>query len=86
MPTELRARAEESDMKKENVRIVNIGSNQTPINFMDALAILFIGLKLTDHLQDWSWVEVLAPLWAPIMLQWFMRLVVTTFFAGEEEE
>jgi hypothetical protein len=53
---------------------------------MDGLALLFIGLKLTDHLQDWSWVEVLAPLWAPFMFHWFIKLVVQTFFTGNEDE
>ena len=66
----------------KNIKIISIGSSQAPINFMDALALLFIGLKLTDHLDNWTWVEVLAPLWGPLMLAWFIRLVVTTF--GEE--
>lgn len=30
--------------------------------FLSLLALLFIGLKLTGHI-DWSWVWVLAPLW-----------------------
>ena len=32
------------------------------VSFLGLLAILFIGLKLTDHI-DWSWWWVLAPLW-----------------------
>ena len=35
--------------------------------FLGLLTILFIGLKLTDHI-DWSWWWVLAPLWMPITL------------------
>lgn len=31
--------------------------------FLEALAILFIGLKLT-HVIDWSWWRVLSPLWS----------------------
>lgn len=31
---------------------------------MIGLALLFIGLKLTGHI-DWSWWWVLAPLWGP---------------------
>lgn len=27
------------------------------------MALLFIGLKLNGHLEEWSWVWVLAPLW-----------------------
>ena len=30
--------------------------------FLELLALLFIGLKLTGHI-DWSWVWVLSPLW-----------------------
>jgi len=33
------------------------------IGFCGMLTILFIGLKLTHHI-DWSWLWVLAPLWA----------------------
>lgn len=33
----------------------------------DALAVLFIGLKLTGCIS-WSWWWVLAPLWAPLAL------------------
>lgn len=70
----------------KNVKVISIGANQNPVNFMDALALLFIGLKLTGHLDDWNWVEVLAPLWGPFMLMWFVRLVVSTFFDEEEDE
>jgi hypothetical protein len=31
------------------------------------LVVLFIGLKLTNHI-DWSWWWILAPLWIPISL------------------
>lgn len=34
------------------------------IGFLGLLTILFIGLKLTGHI-DWSWLWVLAPLWLP---------------------
>lgn len=41
-------------------------SNQSPsgsgISFGGLLAVLFIGLKLTGHI-DWSWWWVLSPLW-----------------------
>lgn len=86
MPTELPSRAEDHEMLNSNVRVINVGASQTPINFMDGLALLFIGLKLTDHLQDWTWVEVLAPLWGPIMFHWFVRLVISTFFTHDEGE
>lgn len=41
------------------------------------LGILFIGLKLTNHI-DWSWVWVLTPFWAPIIL--WLTLIVGAFF------
>ncbi len=34
------------------------------IGFLGLLTILFIGLKLTGHI-DWSWLWVFAPLWMP---------------------
>lgn len=73
-------------MALDNVKIVALNSSQTPINFMDGLALLFIGLKLTGHLEDWNWVEVLAPLWGPLMVAWFLRLVVSSFFSSDDED
>lgn len=35
--------------------------------FLSMLTVLFIGLKLTGHI-DWSWWWVLAPIWMPIAL------------------
>lgn len=35
------------------------------IGFFGLLALIFIALKLTGHI-DWSWWWVLAPLWWPI--------------------
>lgn len=69
-----------------NIKVVNVGPQVNPINFVDGLALLLIGLKLTDHLQDWTWVEVLVPIWAPFMLSWFIRLVTETFFDNENDE
>jgi len=34
-------------------------------NFVIGLTLLFIGLKLTDHV-DWNWWQVLSPIWAPV--------------------
>ena len=33
------------------------------IDFIEALALLFIGLKLTGFLPTWTWLWVLSPLW-----------------------
>lgn len=38
------------------------GSKSGGIGFVGLLQILFIGLKLTGHIQ-WSWLWVLSPLW-----------------------
>lgn len=70
----------------KNVKVISINGDGGSINFMDALALLLIGLKLTDHLDKWTWVEVLAPLWAPIMVSWFIVLVKGTFFNTHNEE
>lgn len=41
--------------------------NSSSISFMSLLAILFIALKLTKVI-DWSWIWVLSPLWAGIVI------------------
>ena len=35
------------------------------IGFFGLLAVLFIGLKLTNYIT-WSWLWVLSPLWIPL--------------------
>lgn len=45
----------------------NSSSSSSGISFLGMLAILFIGLKLTEHIT-WSWWWVLAPLWMPLSL------------------
>jgi hypothetical protein len=69
----------------ENSKIINVSASSDGIDFMDGLALLFIGLKLTDHLQNWTWVEVTAPLWAPFMFSWFVRLFKSTFMNDGDE-
>ena len=43
--------------------------------FLSILALIFITLKLTGHLA-WSWVWVLAPLWAPLAIAGVIFLIV----------
>jgi len=43
----------------------NSSQSSGGVGFVSLLAILFIALKLTGHI-DWSWVWVLAPLWMPL--------------------
>lgn len=42
-------------------------SNSGGVGFFGLLAIVFITLKLTGYI-DWSWLWVLAPIWAPFCL------------------
>lgn len=48
---------------KENY---NIKFNTTPMTALDGLALLFIGLKLTNNIS-WSWGWVLSPIWIPLV-------------------
>lgn len=68
----------------DKAKIINVSATSDGMNFMDGLALLLIGLKLTDHLVNWTWIEVLAPLWAPFMFAWLLRLIKSTFFADDE--
>lgn len=46
------------------------------MNFMPLLALLFIGLKLTNYI-DWSWWFVTAPLYVPaiiIIIGWLITI------------
>lgn len=42
--------------------------------FAVLLTVLFIGLKLTSHI-DWAWVWVLAPLWI-LLTVWVVLLLI----------
>jgi len=46
------------------------------MNFMPLLALLFIGLKLTNYI-DWSWWFVMAPLYAPVIILVGMWVIAT---------
>lgn len=47
-------------------------------SFLNLLALLFIGLKLTNYI-DWSWLWILAPLWVQLLLVLIFWAVVFTF-------
>ena len=56
--------------------MADIKINTPGITFLHALTVLFVGLKLTGHI-DWSWWLVLAPLavpWAAALLLAFAAL------------
>jgi hypothetical protein len=46
---------------------MSASSSSGGIGFVGLLAILFIGLKLTNFI-DWSWWWVLSPIWIPIII------------------
>lgn len=55
------------------------------VSFGGLLAVLFIGLKLTDNIA-WSWLWVLSPLWLPLAFiaavlfaVWFFAFVAWCF-------
>lgn len=52
------------------------------VGFCGLLTVLFIGLKLTGYI-DWSWLWVLAPLWAvPLGCIIVIAVVVFVVFTG----
>lgn len=50
------------------------------IGFCSLLTVLFIGLKLTNHI-DWSWWWVLSPMWIPIAVILGLVLIVAVLAA-----
>lgn len=72
--------------KMKDMKIISVTTTSDAINFMDALALLFIGLHLTGHLENWTWVEILSPLWGPFMVKWLISLITATFFDDVDEE
>jgi len=51
------------------------GKAKDGVSFVDLLAILFIGLKLTGHI-DWSWWWVLSPIWVVFITAFVYMFVV----------
>jgi len=49
------------------------------MSFLTLLALLFIGLKLTNYI-DWSWWLVTAPLYVPVIIT--MLALIGGLFAG----
>jgi len=47
--------------------------------FLTLLTILFIGLKLTKHI-DWSWWWVLSPIWIPAIIAVIVFLMIYLVF------
>jgi hypothetical protein len=55
----------------KEARIMSDKESGGGVGFLGLLTILFVGLKLTDHI-DWSWWWVISPLW----IFWLVVLVV----------
>jgi len=52
---------------EESVMSTSSSSGGGGIGFVGLLTILFIGLKLTGHIQ-WSWLWVLSPIWITLAI------------------
>ena len=55
--------------------------------FLTALLLLFIGLKLSGHIE-WSWWWVMAPFWIPFSVSATLALilVIARLFETEEQK
>lgn len=51
-------------------------------SFSALLTLLFIALKLTDHI-DWPWVWVLAPIWGQLVLALLIILIGAVIYVIE---
>ena len=54
--------------------------NTSDISFINLLTVLFIGLKLTGHI-DWSWWWVLSPLWIGLVIIMVLAILVVAIGA-----
>ncbi len=53
----------------------NSSSYSSGIGFPGLLTILFIGLKLTGHI-NWPWVWVLSPIWISVSIVFAIILII----------
>lgn len=60
----------------KNVKSINIKFSGL---LTTLLTILFVGLKLTNHI-DWSWWWVLAPIWIPTSLVLLVIIILFTLY------
>lgn len=72
----------EGQLKKVNVNpeIIKHGVKKVKVqmtsNFTNMLTVLFIGLKLTHHI-DWSWIWVCSPIVIFAVFQYFVGIIKT---------
>ena len=55
---------------------MNEKESKSGVGFIGLLTILFIALKLTNHIS-WSWVWVLSPLWITAVFVVVVAIIVT---------
>lgn len=56
----------------------NSNGSNAGVGFTGLLTILFVGLKLTHHI-DWSWTWVLSPIWISTGLFFLFVIVLGAF-------
>lgn len=67
--TKLLMKAKRTEKNAEKERHIN----DHPVSAVDLLGLLFLTLKLTDHI-DWSWWWVSAPFWVPLIIIFFVEM------------
>ena len=50
------------------------------LGFIEALTLLFIGLKLTGHIT-WKWLWVLSPMWITLSIAFVLALLIVAIDA-----
>ena len=60
-------------VKKKSTDIGGLG-------FIEALTLLFIGLKLTGHIS-WKWLWVLSPMWITLSIAFVLALLIVAIDA-----
>ena len=68
-----------SYLKKRINKMSSNNNHDGGVSFLGLLTILFIGLKL-GNVITWSWLEVLSPLWGPIVL--LLGFVISATIVG----
>jgi len=71
-------------IKEKNIMSQN-SSSSSGIGFTGLLTVLFIGLKLTGHI-DWSWWWVLSPIWIGLSFTVLILIVFVIFLIKGDKE
>ena len=53
------------------------------LGFVEALTLLFIGLKLTGHIT-WKWLWVLSPMWLTLSIAFALALLIVAIDAVKD--